>query len=31
VNTATVVSTSFDPNPLNNVSATSTNVNENAP
>jgi uncharacterized repeat protein (TIGR01451 family) len=31
VNTATVVSTSFDPNPLNNASATSTNVNENAP
>jgi uncharacterized repeat protein (TIGR01451 family) len=31
VNTATVVSTSFDPNPLNNFSATSTNVNENAP
>jgi uncharacterized repeat protein (TIGR01451 family) len=31
VNTATVGSTSFDPNPLNNVSATSTNVNENAP
>lgn len=31
VNTATVGSTSFDPNPLNNVSATSTNVSETAP
>lgn len=31
LNTATVGSTSFDPNPLNNASGTSTNVNQNAP
>ena len=30
-NTATVGSTSFDPNPLNNASGTSTNVSESAP